>query len=137
MAHVPELLKGQLFLAKVKDGILVDATGLQIAGVLDDLFYFDGELGAQRCGDGVRFRLWAPTARSVRLFVYDDPDSSIGEIHTMPEGAAGVWEILVGDADWLNSKYYLYEVEVFSRLKGQIVTNLVTDPYSSDLRQTL
>ena len=49
----------------------------------------------------------------------------------MAEGAAGVWEIRVGDADWLNSKYYLYEVEVFSRLKDQIVTNLVTDPYSA------
>ena len=35
--------------------------------------------------------------------------------------------------DWLNSKYYLYEVEVFSRLKNQIVTNLVTDPYSLGL----
>ena len=49
------------------------------------------------------------------------------------EGDAGVWETRVGDAGWLNSKYYLYEVEVFSRLKGQIVTNVVTDPYSVGL----
>ena len=70
----PALLKGELVLAKMNDAAIVDSTSLQIAGVLDDLFYFDGELGAQLSGDGIRFRLWAPTARSVRLFVYDDPE---------------------------------------------------------------
>ena len=47
----PDLLKGQLFIAKVNGATLTDVTALQIAGVLDDLFYFDGELGAQLSGD--------------------------------------------------------------------------------------
>jgi pullulanase len=133
LVHVPSLLKGELALAKMKGEAIADATGLQIAGVLDDLFYFDGELGAHLSEDRIRFRLWAPTARSVQLFVYDCPDDAARKIYPMAEGDAGVWETLVGDADWLNRKYYLYEVEVFSRLKDQVVTNVVTDPYSIGL----
>ena len=129
---IPDLLKGELLVARMNELAIAEATSLQIAGVLDDLFYFDGELGAQRTGDQIRFRLWAPTARSVRLFVYDDPDAA-KEIYPMVEGDSGVWEIRVGDPGWLNRKYYLYEVTVFSRLTGQIVTNVVTDPYSLGL----
>ncbi len=129
---IPDLLKGELLVARMNELAIAEATSLQIAGVLDDLFYFDGELGAQRTGDQIRFRLWAPTARSVRLFVYDDPDAA-KEIYPMVEGNSGVWEIRVGDPGWLNRKYYLYEVTVFSRFKGQIVTNVVTDPYSLGL----
>jgi pullulanase len=133
LGQVPTFLKGELVIGRVSEARNVDTTGLQIAGVLDDLFYFDGELGAQLSGEGIRFRLWAPTARSVRLFVYDDPAGQAEKIYSMAEGDFGVWEIWVGDPGWLNSKYYLYEVEVFSRLQGQIVTNLVTDPYSLGL----
>jgi pullulanase len=133
LAQVPTFLKGELVIGKVSGARNVDATCLQIAGVLDDLFYFDGELGAQLSGESIRFRLWAPTARSVRLFVYDDPEGQAEKIYSMEEGDFGVWEVRLGDPGWLNSKYYLYEVEVFSRLKGQIVTNLVTDPYSLGL----
>jgi pullulanase len=133
LAQVPDLLKGELVLAKMNNAASAEATTLILAGVLDDLFYFNGELGAQRSGDEIRFRLWAPTARSVRLFVYDDPDETDREIYPMSEGDAGVWEVRVGDPSWLNCKYYVYEVEVFSQRHAQIVTNLVTDPYSAGL----
>jgi pullulanase len=133
LAHVSGLLKGELILAKMNDAASADATTLLLAGVLDDLFYFDGELGAQQSGNEIRFRLWAPTARSVRLFVYDDPDEAVSEIYPMAESDAGVWETRVGDPSWLNSKYYVYEVEVFSRQHAQMVTNVVTDPYSVGL----
>jgi pullulanase len=133
LVHVAALLKAGLVVAKIDGETIAGSTGLQIAGVLDDLFYFDGELGAQPAGEGVRFRLWAPTARSVRLFIYDHPTEAAEVTHPMAEGKSGVWEIRVGHAGWLNRKYYAYEVEVFSRLKGQIVTNLVTDPYSLGL----
>jgi pullulanase len=46
-AQIPELLKGQLVLVKFNDDRPVVATSLQIPGVLDDLFYFGGELGAR------------------------------------------------------------------------------------------
>jgi pullulanase len=133
LVHVPALLKGGLIVAKMAGETIVGSTGLQIAGVLDDLFYFDGDLGAQPDGEGIRFRLWAPTARSVQLFVYDQPAEMAEANYPMAEKTSGVWEIRVGDAAWLNRKYYAYEVKVFSRPKGRVVTNLVTDPYSLGL----
>src|SRR5260370_5972052 len=133
LACVPALLKGQLALVKFSGVQPVDATALQIPAVLDDLFYFDGELGARPSGDGVRFRLWAPTAQAVRLLIYDDPNGPVQTIHSMTEGDVGVWEMLVEGTGWLNRKYYLSEVQVFSRQEGRVTTNLVTDPYSLGL----
>ena len=34
-----------------------------MAGVVDDLFAYDGPLGADATTDGVKFHLWAPTAQ--------------------------------------------------------------------------
>jgi pullulanase len=133
LGQVPSLLKDQLVLVKFNSAQAVDATSLQLPGVLDDLFYFDGRLGAHFADDAVRFRLWAPTAQKVQLFVYDDPNETVPTIYPMIQKDRGVWETKAGDYSWVNHKYYLYEVTVFSRAAGQIVTNLVTDPYSLGL----
>ena len=53
--------------------------------------------------------------------------------YPMTEKDRGVWETEAGDYGWVNHQYYLYEVTVFSRAEGQIVTNIVTDPYSLGL----
>jgi pullulanase len=92
LAQVPALLKDQLVLVNLNGSKPVDATSLQLPGVVDDLFYFDGRLGANPLEDGVRFRLWAPTAQKVRLFVYDDPRGTISTVYPMSEGLRGVWE---------------------------------------------
>jgi pullulanase len=133
LAQVPDLLRDQLVLVKFNGSQPADATSLQIPGVLDDLFYFNGDLGARSSGDDIRFRLWAPTAQSVRLFVYDDLNSTDPTVYPMIENDRGVWETEIGDFGWLNRKYYLYEVKVYSRQEGQVVTNVVTDPYSLGL----
>ena len=60
LAEVPAALKGQIAVdAKDGGGTLVDATGLQIQGVLDDLYTYDGAAGrhlrgrqCRRCGSG-------------------------------------------------------------------------------------
>ena len=132
-AQIPKLLKGQLILVKFEDNQPVNATSLQIPGVLDDLFYFGGELGARPSDEVVQFRLWAPTAQSVRLLIYDDPEGVVPVFYTMTERSSGIWEALIGDSTWLNQKYYRYEVKVFSREEGKVVTNVVTDPYSFGL----
>jgi hypothetical protein len=55
-AQIPGLLKGELVLAKMDNAASAEATTLLLAGVLDDLFYFDGELGAQKSGFGYGLR---------------------------------------------------------------------------------
>ena len=78
--------------------------------------------------------LWAPTASTVRLLLTDDADTPITdatfyEMTFDPE--TGIWGI-TGEPDW-TGRYYLYEVTVYAPSEGQIVTNLVTDPYSLSL----
>jgi pullulanase len=138
LAEVPAALKGPVAVAASDgNGALVDATGLQIQGVLDDLYTYDGALGATfAAGDPNRvptLRIWAPTARAVRLLLFDDSNPATpGTAHPMTaDPATGVWSV-TGPPSWYG-KHYLYEVEVYVRATGQVETNRVTDPYSVSL----
>jgi len=134
---VPQILKQQFAVAALTDsGSLVDATALQPAGVLDDL-YGDAinasdeyTLGVSFDGDTPTVRVWAPTAQSVSLLLFDDSDpASVGSEYAMTEDpATGIWSV-TGDASW-NRKFYLFDVEVFVRTTGQVEHNQVTDPYT-------
>ena len=43
---IPAMLRGQVAVAATDaDDVRIDATGIQIPGVLDDLFFYDGDLG--------------------------------------------------------------------------------------------
>ncbi len=127
-------LKGQIAVsAQDESGQTIDAAGLQIPGVLDDLYPYDGDLGVT-FSDGVpSLTLWAPTARQVRLHLFDDanPDTAAEIITMRPTPSSGIWSV-TGEADWAG-KYYLYEVQVFVPTEGSMQTNLVTDPYSFSL----
>lgn len=41
--------------------------GVQLQGVLDDQFYYEGPLGATLAGDEIEISVWAPTATRVSL----------------------------------------------------------------------
>ncbi len=133
-AQVRELLRGQLAVsARAADGSVYDATGLQLHGALDDLCAYGGELGASFAGRVPTLRVWAPTARSVRLLLYADSrqDTAAEAFPMSRDAATGVWS-LTGDASWYG-RYYLYEVQVFVRATGRVEANRVTDPYSVSL----
>jgi len=133
-SELAESLKGQLaVLAQDRDGNAVDVTGVQIPGVLDDVFPYDGPLGITFDQDIPTLRLWAPTAQAVTLLLLGDtPDSdNAGEIPMDFDAATGVWSV-TGNADW-KGQYYLYQVDVYAPSTGNIETNLVTDPYSLSL----
>lgn len=128
--RVPGLLKGPVWVSARDGG---DATGLQIQGVLDDLYTYEGPLGAAfGPGNVPTLRVWAPTARSVRLHLFADagPATAAAVVPMRNDPATGVWSA-TGAADWYG-RYYLYEVEVWVRGLG-VVTNRVTDPYSVSL----
>ena len=128
-----EILKGQLaVIARSQSGKAVDATAVQIAGVLDDLYTYDGPLGVTFDGDIPTLRLWAPTAQSVTLHTFASATASYADKTAMEwDDSTGVWSI-TGEAEWKN-KFYQYEVAVFVPSTGKIETNLVTDPYSLSL----
>ncbi|MEV6568208.1 pullulanase-type alpha-1,6-glucosidase [Streptomyces kronopolitis] len=104
-------------------------TGVQIPGVLDDLYGSRAQhaaLGPVFGRDGrPTLAVWAPTARTVAL--------ELGG-RTVPmrrDGASGVWRVR-GARDWAG-KPYRYRVTVWAPAVGRTVTNEVTDPYSTAL----
>ena len=127
------ILKGQVAVAATDAaGNPVDATALQTPGVLDALYTYNGDLGVVYQGTVPTLKLWAPTARSVKLHVYDTATATADTVVPMTlDPNTGVWSA-TGTAAW-TGKYYLYEVEVFTRATGRVETNLVTDPYSLSL----
>jgi pullulanase-type alpha-1,6-glucosidase len=140
-ATLKSILKGQLWVsASTSDQGIVEVTGVQIPGVLDDL-YADAARGVTLGPDfaGVsgrtgtaRLRLWAPTAQSVALLRYASETGELSERVSMTlDSASGVWTASL-PASAVNS-YYLYEVQVFVPSTGRVETNLVTDPYSVSL----
>ncbi|WP_327376787.1 pullulanase-type alpha-1,6-glucosidase [Streptomyces sp. NBC_01216] len=122
-------LRGQLVAAQyAANGAVLTATGVQLAGVLDDLY----AAKATRASLGPVFRsgrptlsLWAPTARSVTL------ELDGRSVRMRRDDASGVWSV-TGRRGW-TGKPYRYVVKVWAPSVGKIVTNRVTDPYSTAL----
>ncbi|OKL53731.1 alpha-1,6-glucosidase [Bowdeniella nasicola] len=110
-------------------------TGVQIPGVLDDLFAKDARangVGVTFDGDTPTLRLWAPTAKSVALQLWDNATGE-GDPQTveMTRGTDGTWQV-EGQADWKN-RAYRFAVEVYVPRLDEVTTNAVTDPYSLTL----
>lgn len=130
-AELDTILQSQVAVSAELDGIVVHATGLQLPGVLDDRYTYEGKLGALIHATGVTIRLWAPTAQHVELFLFEDAGGNQCHRYPMQRGPQGTWEIH-GDRSWIG-RYYLYEVTVYVPQTGKIEHNLVTDPYSLGL----
>jgi pullulanase len=133
LALVPEILQGQIAIDGVTpQGLLLGATLLQIPGVLDDLYSYDGNLGVTWADDVPTLTVWAPTARNVRLHLFADSAADTeATILDMTRSEGGAWSV-TGEDDW-RDQFYLYEVEVYAPSEAAVVTNLVTDPYSFSL----
>jgi pullulanase len=134
VSEVRAALKGQLAVSALDaDGNPVDATSLQIPGVLDDLYTYDGPLGVSFEDGTPVVRVWAPTARSVKLHLFADSNpATAAAIHAMVlDPATGVWSAR-GEPAW-TGRFFLFDVEVWVRATGRVEQNLVTDPYSVSL----
>ncbi|MFI5682447.1 pullulanase-type alpha-1,6-glucosidase [Streptomyces sp. NPDC051636] len=123
--RVREALNGQIVASqRAANGAVAAATGVQIAGVLDDLYP-----GATKARLGPAFRdgkptlaVWAPTAQKVSL----DLDGTPVKMHR--DATTGVWSV-TGPKSW-KGKPYRYVVKVWAPSVRKVVTNKVTDPYS-------
>ncbi|WP_445772165.1 pullulanase-type alpha-1,6-glucosidase [Rheinheimera sp.] len=129
------MLKNQLVLAAYdSENVLLAATYVQAAKVLDDL-YTKGDadadeatLGIQYQDGGINASVWAPTARSIKLKVYD-AGKSLTATHEMTlDSATGIWRY-AGDSA-LDRQFYRYEVTVYHPLTRKVETTEATDPYS-------
>jgi pullulanase-type alpha-1,6-glucosidase len=132
---VKTLLRGQLaVVATDADGVPVAGSGLQIAGVLDDVYAgaSTSTLGPTWRSGQPRLALWAPTAQAVSVRFYTaGADSDPLETVPLTRDENGVWSVQ-GPRSWAN-RYYLFEVTVYVPETGKVEHNLVTDPYSVGL----
>jgi pullulanase len=128
--RVQEILRSRIALSQSTQDRVIDATGLQIPGVLDDLYFYPGDLGVVWDGEVPTLKLWAPTAQSVRLHLFEGTTGEASEVLDLQE-ERGVWQVR-GGADW-KGRYYLYEVTVYVPSTQRVERNLVTDPYSVSL----
>ncbi|MFI6960998.1 pullulanase-type alpha-1,6-glucosidase [Streptomyces sp. NPDC050255] len=127
--RVREALRGQLIATqRAANGALLAATGVQSAGVLDDLYgtkASSASLGPVFRHGTPTLSVWAPTARTVSLEL---------DGKTVPmrrDDRTGVWSV-TGKRSW-NGKSYRYAVNVWAPTVQKLVTNKVTDPYSTAL----
>ncbi|MER7839159.1 pullulanase-type alpha-1,6-glucosidase [Streptomyces sp. NPDC096040] len=123
--RVREALAGQLVASqRAANGAVLAATGVQIAGVLDDVYAkaTTASLGPVFHRGKPTLSVWAPTAQSVGL----ELDGSTVAMKRNP--TTGVWSV-TGPKSWKN-KPYRYVVKVWAPSVQKMVTNKVTDPYS-------
>ncbi|HEX6500755.1 MAG TPA: pullulanase-type alpha-1,6-glucosidase [Micromonosporaceae bacterium] len=133
-AKIADALRGQVVaVERDADGNLLSATGVQIPGVLDDLYS-----GATSAALGVTFAdgrptvaVWAPTAHTVALEVSAQPGATPTVVPMTRDNATGVWRA-VGDASW-KGKFYRFRVSAYQPATGTVQNVSVTDPYSVSL----
>jgi pullulanase len=133
---LPAILTDQVAVAAFDSaGNLVDGSGLQIPGILDDLYAGAAHrtLGLSWSASGrPTLNLWAPTAKQVTLNVYSDATTETPlTSSSMTRSGDGVWSS-TGRSSW-KGDYYLFDVKVFVPETGKVEDNLVTDPYSVGL----
>ncbi len=132
---IKALLKGELIAVSTDSaGVLAAGTKVQTSNALDAVYGDKAKelsYGAIVSDSGVTFRLWAPTAQSVKLAVYNADKTAAGLFDMTLDSETGAWSY-AGDAS-LKGQYYRYQISVYHPLTNQVESYEVTDPYSLSL----
>ncbi|MFE6734375.1 pullulanase-type alpha-1,6-glucosidase [Microbacterium sp. NPDC057650] len=129
------LLTGQLAVAQRAGDTLTAFTGIQVPGVLDDLYATAGAkktLGVTWQGSRPTFTLWAPTVQSAALQVFG-ADGKATALPASFDRKSGVWTVAkpkFGDKPLKQGAQYRWLLSVYAPTTGKIEQNSVTDPYS-------
>ncbi|HOA88439.1 MAG TPA: pullulanase-type alpha-1,6-glucosidase [Propioniciclava tarda] len=132
------ILRGQVVVVvQQPSGRLINASGVQLAGVLDEV-YADAaraDLGLTFTDGVPTLRVWAPTALDASLLLIgsDDPPDAEPAVLPLTREPDGCWSV-TGEPSWTGCRY-LYSVTVFDPGLQRVVTTRVTDPYSVALAE--
>ena len=127
---VVEALRSQLAVTARDDaGWIMAATGLQVPGVLDDVYTAatTARLGPTFEDGRPTLAVWAPTARTVALELCSDGDDP-ATLAMARDDATGVWSV-TGDQTWVGRRYR-FRVRVWQPAIQRLVDDRVTDPYA-------
>ncbi|HUA37152.1 MAG TPA: type I pullulanase [Candidatus Sulfopaludibacter sp.] len=90
--------------------------------------YTNDDLGAVYHPEATSVKLWAPTAKQVRLLLFNDATTESFQAIPMSRDPDGIWSAdLKGDRD---GRYYLYEVTLLSAGSVKPTVYRVNDPYA-------
>ncbi|RYY04814.1 MAG: pullulanase-type alpha-1,6-glucosidase [Gammaproteobacteria bacterium] len=138
---IKTLLKGELLLNQYdKQGALLASSSIQTAGIIDALYTAGAQdadeisdFGASVLADGVQFKVWSPTAKTVNVLLFDANKKPLtpAKLIMQEYGATGAW-VARGGAD-LAFAYYQFEVTVYQPTTKKVETLVVSDPYSHSL----
>lgn len=133
------VLKNQLVLSAYDaENKLSTASYVQAAKVLDDLYTSaeadadEATLGVSYEGDAVKVALWAPTAQSVALKLYNAAKTLTSTQAMTLDAATGIWSYSGTKAN-LDRTFYRFEVKVYHPTTKKVETVESTDPYSVSL----
>jgi len=134
---IKQWLKQQLYV--IDDIVKPSAISYVQTGHVIDNIYTSGtddadevnNYGATVYEDKITIKLWAPTARSVKLKLFEK-DKHLESTQSMLENTnTGVWSIeLPSNA---REKFYQYQVNVFHPASKKYESIITTDPYSLSL----
>jgi hypothetical protein len=131
--NVQTWLRGQVAVEILNDEKTapLKVSGLQLGDVLDDVYPDAKNVtpGITWSGSNPTITVWAPTAQSVSVNLFDNSaDESATNLAMTRDNETGTWSV-TGDTAW-DLKQYTFTVDVYAPSTGRIETNEVTDPYS-------
>jgi pullulanase len=100
----------------------------QINSNLFTYCYLQNDLGVTYDAQATTMKLWAPTARSVGVALFDSASSVAFSLIPMIADRNGVWSTTIHGN--LAGKYYLYQIVLPGLRGGQPISVMVNDPYA-------
>ncbi|GAW95603.1 MULTISPECIES: alpha-1,6-glucosidase domain-containing protein [Colwellia] len=139
LSLIKAALKGELVaIAYSANGEMLSATRVQIAKALDDI-YTSGDndaneaiLGLVYTANNITASVWAPTAQSVALHVFDKAKTLTSTETMILDAATGIWSF-TGDKVSYDRQFFRYQVSVYHPVSQKIENIWSTDPYSVSL----
>jgi pullulanase len=104
-----------------------------LRNVLDSIYYDKDDMGAVYTFNKIKLRVWAPTASSVSLVLYDDYGTAPENGHEvlMKKCEQGTWAVSI-DRSKYYGKFYIYKLNFYPGTEHAF-TNHAVDPYAKAL----
>lgn len=131
--QIMEAVKGQVVaIAYDAAGTPVAATNVQMPGLIDENFFYDGKLGLQYPDDRITATIWSPVAHDITLEIYNknkEKIRSLQPVETHPE--TGTWHFTIGSQH--DKHFYRFKIKTYHHENNRVNEYEVTDPYSVSL----
>jgi len=135
---IKQMLKGRIAITGIQNGQLDSLHYVQTSYVIDELYTRGkndaddvADLGATLSASGTTIKLWSPTAKNIKVKLFDQSKNLIESTPMSLDDSTGIWHLAF--AKNLDGYYYQYEIETYHPLTQKVELFTTTDPYSLSL----